>query len=67
MLSAKEAARKEDEKSRLGAEDRAVALDAEKAQERARKAQEFIDAEKVLEPLRPMQSGSCTTGATPAL
>ena len=49
-LAAKEAAKKEEQKSKLGEADRATALKAEKAQrkeaEMARKAQEFIDAEK---------------------
>ena len=70
-LAAKEAAKKEEQKSKLGELDRATALEAEKAQkkaeEMARKAQEFIDAEKAPDAFKPVQprptmaSTACTS------
>ena len=57
-LAAKEAAKKEEQTIKLGEVDRATALEAEKAQQKAeevaRKAQEFIDAEKAPDAFEPV-------------
>ena len=70
-LAAKEAAKKEEQTIKLGEVDRATALEAEKAQQKAeevaRKAQEFIDAEKAPDAFKPVQprptiaSTACTS------